>query len=389
MIAVGKLLEKHPMDNGIGMVPFALGWAVFALLAIVGMISWAPVAHTLVTPYNPPMCRRFERMKDGKTEYFELSIERARVYERWGTIGTRKGGATSVMRDSEADAAKHADKKAASKLRGGFAEVDPDPDWPAQPDVDADVIDALNGHTNAIGGHSYAYELVSGHAGIYRHDSQLLGGEVARVLVTSHDRKRAIQVTTRNPDAGLIEIAQQLAANRERIFAADVIKAPLVAPLAGFSHWAAFSPYTWNCRELARTFRSIWWAFPIHDCELSGGETPTVAEVRIATVSKRGGLITWPRDPVPVTDLRLVAVGRRRPKNQGSARQPKFLVCGPEQIERAITEIEKGQSGSWLELRNYRGAVARVDQRDGTLFIDGAEGSAGEAAAVLHQHCRA
>lgn len=54
VIAMGKLLDEHPMENGVGMIPFALGWAVLALIALVGLFLKAPPPGAQIHADPPP-----------------------------------------------------------------------------------------------------------------------------------------------------------------------------------------------------------------------------------------------------------------------------------------------------------------------------------------------
>lgn len=42
VIAMAKILDKHPIDTGVGAVPFVLGWTAIALIAIIGMFLRKP-----------------------------------------------------------------------------------------------------------------------------------------------------------------------------------------------------------------------------------------------------------------------------------------------------------------------------------------------------------
>ena len=95
--------------------------------------------------------------------------------------------------------------------------------------------------------------------------------------------------------------------------------------------------------------RSIFRVFPAFDCEMSGDETPGLADAR---TTGHGAIPTgdWHRKPHPVVDL-------AHPKACGA---PKFLVYEPKHLERHLdaAALAKMKEPEVLA-RNYAGEVRR------------------------------
>lgn len=295
---------------------------------------------------------------DGRT--YRLEVDGCRVYESW-TIASGKGHANRSTRDDAASAHAFALEKLRALEKKGY--VEGESLRRTRYDRDVDVIETFHTDLDHAGKrrHDFAPRPASPH--LYAHEN----ASVAEWLITRDDRKRGVRfraVVYESPlsDAERVAIADRVSAvlleRRAEIFADEstpLRKLALDSPIAGFTHLVVLSPEVANVSisrevnvENPILARSIYAAFPAHDCEVVGDETVAVAEAR---TTGRGAIPSarWDRAPHPVVDLAY-------PKKEGE--RPRFLVYDPREVEERFSHAALAKlPGPALHARNHAGEV--------------------------------
>lgn len=107
------------------------------------------------------------------------------------------------------------------------------------------------------------------------------------------------------------------------------------------------------------------WVVPGYRSEVSGSENIAEAEVRKGIL----GAADCAREPRPVFDARFVFLGRRTEKSKGGA--SRFLVWKPSELTRLLEGLERADSESWIEIRNFQLRVVRVERTEHGATWDG------------------
>lgn len=299
---------------------------------------------------------RFFVHPDGRT--YGVQVLDFRVREHW-TLPGKRGGSNLSTREDAADAEAHAAAKAKELTKKGFVEEASRPGIEIDPTVD--VIDALHSDLDYAGKRREDFQPTD-----TAHSWTTENVVLRQWLVTSDDRRLAILLRSRSGSPR--EMGEAIA--REMLRLRDAIledretparKFPLSAPIGRFTHLVVLSPAVTN-RTISRDVniqsfvlaRSIFDVFPAFDCEMSGDETPGMADAR-TTGHGSIPLIDWNRAPHPVFDLAY-------PKSRG---EPKYLVYAPKELERRLGAAALAKMKEPVVLaRNYRGEVRRFAKGD-------------------------
>lgn len=298
---------------------------------------------------------------DGETRYFERragkrvstwQIERSgvRYLVAWSSDAAKTATGLTVTRESGTDCRREVERKIHQKLRAGFIEVAPPSHArkPARPGRGKPVLAAFSKRSDRpvrkLPGLDHSYDLSEG-LGFFEY------------LLVGPDESLGLWfvVKEKSHDPKLVKrFLAFLEKHRERVFSVDVVwKAKLPRAIGPFSHAVVLSPEVAQLHQPGVATRQLFWAFPVYDCEICGDESVAIADAR---VNGRGCIphSTWDRKPHLVLDFRLQKAGQKQ--------QAKFLVYDPAKtkLSDVLSLLKKQPLNSFVELRNYRGQVARV-----------------------------
>lgn len=282
--------------------------------------------------------RRFERVRNGRGDFWEIRHEGIRCQMRWGRLGSPPRGSTSV-RDTAEDAARHAAAKVRAKLRDGFAEVEP---------VVVEVKPRYRGG-----------EAVEGFPGVVRSDLIL---DLQEYLVPRAVGAVRFVVSSASADHDTVAtFLRFVTAHRDLpVDGSTHHKLPLTEQVGRFTH----ALFTYPVLARAGDPR-VGGAFPIFDEEIGDEDTEVLIDAR--TSGRRGlRIVDWAREPQPVTDLRF-DVTRATPSNgqwpadtRPVLRERTFKVYSQADLARLRACLADSTEGSWVEHRAFDGTVRRL-----------------------------
>lgn len=302
----------------------------------------------------------FEKQEAGKTKWWEITREAEghRFHVSWGVLGAQGRGMTCT-RDSPEDCDRMIASKIREKVKAGYIEVakaapkaakgakQGKPTEPAKASLNA-VIDVFMREQGdhftpyKIDGLTHSYH-VSG--GLDWFDEYVVAGPIPTLGLLF-----PVKHGTAEPEQ-VHRFLEVLEAHYDEVFSVEVAwKLRLEAPIGGFDHALVLSPMVANLYNERLTSRQLFKALPIYDCEFVGNETVSQAEAR---THGRGCIptSTWNRKPHPVVDAATQLPGKKKSK---------VLIYEPRVLGGLIKKTASGKAGTLLEVRNYRGAIARV-----------------------------
>lgn len=146
--------------------------------------------------------------------------------------------------------------------------------------------------------------------------------------------------------------------------AAHISKVALPKSVGGLSHVLFCSPALGQSHRAHPAIADrVASAFPIFDCEIGDADTEVLVDARIHGHASLP-YTRWHRGPQPVIDLRFDI------QPSFYRRQPKFLVFQPSDLENLLHALPAATPGSWLELRSFRGDVARFTPENAPAYAD-------------------
>ncbi len=310
--------------------------------------------------------RRFERSDvRGAVEFREIRREGIRCRLRWNVGKDTVHASTSTL-DDEAHARRHEARKAVEWTGKGFVEVDPVPD-DAPADANLPVLDVVKasfqqvshpGFTPVRGfEETFRCELSPGHPLSHHHYFVLRAGGRSAISFN-------VRADTHDTEA-VTAFLDFVTAHRDLPFdGSSHHKVPLPKPVGRFSHVLFCSPALGQSHSAYPTIAGhVASAFPVFDCEIGDTDTEVLVDARI---HGHGSLpyTRWDRAPKPVVDLRFDL----RPAFH--RRVQKFLVFQPANLEDLLGALPAANPDSWLEVRTFRGEIARFTPQNAPTFVD-------------------
>lgn len=310
--------------------------------------------------------RRFERtdIAGGTAEFREIRLEGIRCHLRW-SAGKKVRARTSAF-DDEVRARKAEARKAAEWIRKGFIEVELPAD-DATAGAEAMVLDVIKasvkhgihpGFTPVPGfDETFRCELAPGHPS--SHHNYYVLRDRGRSAISFN-----VLAVTHNA-AAVEEFLEFVTAHRELPFdGSSHHKVALPKSVGGLSHVLFCSPALGQSHRAHPAIADrVASAFPIFDCEIGDADTEVLVDARIHGHASLP-YTRWHRGPQPVIDLRFDI------QPSFYRRQPKFLVFQPSDLENLLHALPAATPGSWLELRSFRGDVARFTPENAPAYAD-------------------
>lgn len=304
-------------------------------------------------------------MLRGAVEFREIRREGIRCRLRWSAGKDGVHASTSAF-DGEEQARRSEARKAAEWIRKGFIEVEPVPD-DAAADTDAMVLDVIKASVKH-GSHP-GFTPVPGFAETYH--CQLTPGRPLshhNYYVLRAQGRSAISFNVRadtHDTEAVAAFLEFVTAHCEVPFdGSSHRKVPLPKPIGSFSHVLFCSPALGQSHiahpAIANRVAS---AFPIFDCEIGDADTEVLVDARI---HGHGSLpyTRWDREPQPVVDLRFDV------QPSFYRRVPKFLVFQSSDLKNLLHALPAATPDSWLEIRDFRGDVARFIPKTAPAYPD-------------------
>lgn len=312
-------------------------------------------------------CRRFERtdVHGGGVEFREIRLEGIRCHLRW-SVGQDKVRASTSAFDDE-DHASHAEaRKVADWIRKGFLEVELPADGRAA-EMDSMVLEAITasvrhgthpGFTPVPGfDETFHCELTPRHP--LSHRSYYVLRDRGRSAISFN-----VLAATHDAEA-VVTFLEFVTAHRELPFdGSSHHKVPLPKPVRGLSHVLFCSPALGQSHVAHPAIADrVASAFPIFDCEIGDTDTEVLVDARI---HGHGSLpyTRWDRGPQPVVDLRFDV------QPSFYRRESKFRVFRLSDLQNLLHALPAATSGSWLELRSFRGDVVRFTPENAPAYLD-------------------
>ena len=310
------------------------------------------------------MRRYFEKQTGKKVAWWEIELRGVRYDVAWGTLGARGRGMTCT-RHSEDDAKRMMEQKIRAKVKAGYVEKPPPKGTdegveeaaptprPLSPVLDAHLVDAAKYRfePRKLDGLEHAHHVSGG-----------LGFE--EFILVGPDPNYAVWFVVKEASYDPKHVhafMRFLESHHERVFAVEVAwKTKLDEPIGPFGHALVVAPVAAQIYTKGLTMTQQFRALPIYDCEFRGDESITEADAR---TNGRGCIphSRWDRAPHPVFDVRLQEPKKRKKKH--------FLIFPPEKAPRLVARLSKLRENSTMDVRNFRGDVARVTYRDGGLRL--------------------
>jgi predicted DNA-binding WGR domain protein len=298
--------------------------------------------------------RRFERTRDGATEYCEISRTGIRCFLRWGS-SARSGKASTSVLDDDAAAQRHVERKAREWLRKGYVEVaqrvvpDGDPDALVVPAVMAATTKAWFTPPEFLPVDGFADVVCQ--ANVYPTSTN----GFYQYLVLRDGGRAAINFNVRQVSHDPVAVAAFLdAVTADRDLAFDGLshhKVKLPKPAGAFSHALFCSPALGHPMVAYPAIAArVALAVPIHDCEIGDADSEVLVDARL-TGRDGLGYADWNRPPKPVIDLRY-AYPRRTERT--------FKVYSRRDLARLLRDLSTGTPDTWLEVRSFHGEVKRL-----------------------------
>lgn len=297
--------------------------------------------------------RYFERRQGKTVANWQIEQSGVRYSVAWSQNDGQSVG-QSMTRDDEADATRMVASKIREKLREGFVEIFPAHAQVAKATPAAELRPVLQPYAEHAAKFDWQVRQLPG----LTRSHQVFGGlGFAEFLLIASTETTGLWFAVKEgtyEEQHARSFLAFLEAHQAQVFAVSVAwKVKLPEPIGAFSHALVLGPEVAQVHQEGLSPRQLFQAFPIHDSEFRGDENISQAEAR----TKGRGCIPcskWDRPAHPVLDLRVQSATAKK--------QAKLLIYDPKSkaLQQSVTQLGSLPKGSFLEVKNYRGTVARV-----------------------------